>query len=91
MKSYLKMSGLWPWVGGSQTSRPRHVSPQTAVARTEGGRGARPAITQAQADAQDVVVNAWDEKDEMITGMLTLQISHQFHHHIKTLASQTME
>ena len=58
MKSYLKMSGLWPWVGGSQTSRPRRVSPQTAVAGTEGGRGARPAITQAQADAQDVVVNA---------------------------------
>ena len=66
------MSGLWAWVGGSQTNRPHHITPAAAVAGTNSGKGARPAITQAIADAQDLVVNAWDEKDEMITGMLML-------------------
>ena len=87
MRSYLKMSGLWAWVGGSSTTRPRRITLHAAAAASE-GRGARPAITQAQADMQDLVVNAWDDKDEMITGTLTLWISHQFHHYIKTFASQ---
>jgi hypothetical protein len=58
-------------VDGLQNRRPERLRVQSAIAGTTGSP-AIPAVTQAMVN---LVVNAWDEKDDATSGMLMLHIA----------------